>query len=508
VIEADTSAETDTVFELEWRRLDFELDAPVSIAEGAAIEIDLCGAVIDHLDDRCGVLASVTLDSSVSRLASEDDRAANGIGGDTAPQSSRLTAVIRRGLLAPYRCYGRLGQLNFSRRSLFLFCRPDEGTPFWLPVDLTILPPFEATAELVGPQSAPRDHDAGSWRIRLLVRNNTATAAEGLATLSVFKTRLPVEVAVAARSEAAFSVVLPLECTTRGSPGDNEASLILPSGVVQELKIDCSQFVASDAERLKAARKRTVVIPLPEDALTAWNKRDDLRLFYSHLTADLADPLAGFAENLHNLTLPELPGVTFAIDKRRFVPVSSKSGRPSFTLPMDSRRCKKVYALLLAFIENHDMFCEVGRIELETDEPARHPQVGDGVVVRTLHSPGDLHWWLPRRTQVRTCTVPGSQTQRHGLLPLLPAGASDRSLGRPPSFPQREFWTDSLAVSMPQGILNVVEIDLERGMPIKSLTLSTSGPGPALGLVAVTVETASEAVSSDRVGTPAKGPQE
>ena len=56
------------------------------------------------------------------------------------------------------------------------------------------------------------------------------------------------------------------------------------------------------------------------------------------------------------------------------------------------------------------------------------------------------------------------------------------------SFPQPEYWAACRVLKTASAVLNVVEFDLGRPEVLKSLTLSTIGTEPALGLVAVSAE--------------------
>ena len=56
------------------------------------------------------------------------------------------------------------------------------------------------------------------------------------------------------------------------------------------------------------------------------------------------------------------------------------------------------------------------------------------------------------------------------------------------SFPQPEYWAACRALNTPSTVLNVVEMDLGEPAELKSLTLSTIGTEPAVGLVAVSAE--------------------
>jgi hypothetical protein len=110
-----------------------------------------------------------------------------------------------------------------------------------------------------------------------------------------------------------------------------------------------------------------------------------------------------------------------------------------------------------------------------------------GMLSKTLHFPGDLDWWWSQHSVGVWATARSPRIDRHGLLPML-KGIKDWKEGIPPAFPQNEFWAKCLAFNTPTTVINVVEIDLGRAVPVKSLTISSLGVDPALGLVAVSAE--------------------
>jgi len=200
------------------------------------------------------------------------------------------------------------------------------------------------------------------------------------------------------------------------------------------------------------------------------------------------DGMDVFPEGQAQIDIPQLPGVSFMVDNRKFVPVSPLMSKPSFTLQLDSKPYKKLYLLVASMIANHDMFTDIARIDVQLDDKQKHGQVGMAVVTRTLSSPGDLDWWQPIGSQVRISTYLEPRLDRYGLLPLLSVNDADWDIAKPPVFPQTKYWTDTLTLAMPSMNLNVIEIDLDQQRHVKSLTISMLGTDPALGLLAVTAE--------------------
>jgi len=174
--------------------------------------------------------------------------------------------------------------------------------------------------------------------------------------------------------------------------------------------------------------------------------------------------------------------VKFTLPQRKFVPVSWKMGQPCFTLDLGGRMVKKLYVLVIPYLDNHDMFAEVARMTIRGDK-------GTVLYTRTLRTPGDLDWWPSAEVfgDIWT-TARHGRADRHGLLPLLKEGETDWPIAHPPAFPQPEYWATCLPVITGSCTMNVVELDLRTLKPAQSLVVETLGVTPALGVVAVTVE--------------------
>jgi hypothetical protein len=456
--------------------LQYQVVAPASIAEGDEFQVTLRGCRILKVDDRCGVLSQVRV----------------------APDSC-LQAVVRSGLLEPYIKFGRLGLLNFSRRSIFLYCQGDDGSHFWHPLDIAILPRFEICqqGELV-----PSGQDATA---RLSVRNNTFTTLQGTALVRTAGGSLPFEIDLPPRSEKVLSLTLPPACLASLSPGDNTAWVVLPGGEKLDLVLSLSEPSPGRIPlRAPHAARKLAPLALPAESLASDETWKSFRTFYAyaHLPwAQNGPPLKALDQP--SVTVPGL-GVTFQLNNRQLVPVSWKYGQPAFRLDLGGKCYKKLFLLVVPFLDNHDTFTPVGRVTLERS---------DGRLVgRTLYSPGDLDWWCPEKAVDIFCTARLPRPDRYGLLPLLRPEDGDWPQGKPAvsyfsaqavwtnehdepwqtSFPQPEYWAACRALRTDSAVLNVVELDLVQPAELRSMTLSTVGTEPALGLVAVSAEFALE----------------
>lgn len=470
LLSTDVDAEKRTHIVIRLEPLDYRVEHPASVAEGDSFSIKAVNCGITRIEDRCGILATTA-----------------------ARSSSDWEVVVRRGLLQPYLPFGRLGQLNFSRRSVLLSCEGENGLRFLVPVDLTILPPVEAT---VREKVAANDQGAS---IRIQIRNNTRNPLKGGATLEIAQTHVPFDVDIEPHGEAEHKVRLPATFLGLMCPGENQATLILPGEHCLQVVFVASDAFASLPSLMEHARTRLVHVPLPESALVADDTWRKTRAFYAygHMPWNGSKaPLADVAVD-RELTLPALPGVSFKPSGRRFVPISWRT-RPSWSLDLGGELYRKFYLLVIPFLDNHDTFSPVAQVTVEGSA---------GIALsRRLHFPGDLDWWCPQEVVGDFATAAKPRSDRFGLLPMLPAGVADWREGRPPAFPQPQFWATCLPLKTPSSVMNVIELDLGRPTQVRSLHLAAIGVDPAIGLVAISAEKASGHTSLH--GTPYLPPVE
>lgn len=453
ILSVDTAPAIRTLLKISLTPEPYRIERPASVAEGDPIRVKASGCTIESIDDRCGVLSAI--------------RAVSGSG---------IEGTLRTGLLDPYLRFGRLGQLNFSRRTLFLSCVTSGGARFWEPVDLAILPRYECAA--VGEVALA----AGGGSVTLLLRNSTSARLKGTAHLRAARQAIPFDIDLPARSECTRTVMIPRSGLALLSPGDNRASVMLPGPSEVGFTLAASRLFESDSLLAGYARSRIRRVPLPQEALkpdTGWR---EVRGFsaYGHPPWNGSRPPLESASPGATITVPELPQVTFHLQDRGFVPISLKSGRPSFSLDMGGLRCRKVYLLVIPLLDNHDTFIAAARVDVRSGD--------DLVISRVLHSPGDLDWWNPAEVVGEWSTSRVPRPGRHDLLPMLAVSSPDWLEGAPPAFPQPQFWASCLACKTPASVMNVVEIDLGRATTVDSLMISAFGVDPALGLVAVSVE--------------------
>ena len=465
-LEVDVAAGTQAKFEIKIKPTKFKLDYPASVAQGDIFELKASGVKIVGIDDRCGVLSqSIVKDGKV------------------------LNATISDSLLDNYLKFGPLGQMNFSKRTFFVLCQPKKGTAFYAPVNLMILP------ETAAASTAKLAVEKNALTAKLLVRNNAAVSLIGNAFLRAFGVEAPFDVSIDPRSEKEFNVSLAGADTALISVGDNAAQLLLPNG-------DTLEMTLKVADLPKSLKAEIVQIPLPQSAIVPDIKSSWVRatgeysgLYAPGASADFAEVneyaapgqmLMEYIGATELIEVPQLPGVGFKVGPE-YAMVSNRDGKTSTVIPMDSKEYKKIYILIVSFVDNHDTFSEVGRIDVKINAPHSR-MMGQVVKSRTLTTPGDVDYYWRENYMVRIGTHKGNRETAPALIPLLSKSEGDWAIAQPPIFPQASLWADSIAVDLSNSTLNVIEIDLGKRVNVKEIDFQALGLDPAFGIVAVTAE--------------------
>ncbi len=481
--------ETDIVFTI--APVEWSVSHAKSIAEGETMDVAVegCRALTTEDPTRCVAATSLQQNSVRIRLAS------NQVG--------------------PWLRFGRLGQLNFSRRTVFLRCEAGHQT-FLAPIDFTVLPPFEAAA---AEDLMPAD---GGHDLCIALRNNTSQALAGTVHAHWAAREIPVKVSVAPRSDVTVRLSTTAEDLRQLTPGDNRLRLSLPSG--QELEVPCpvARPFQDDSHEITAACRS---VPLPESELVAdeaWREFAAFPVFWQSPYNTLPRPMDSLRDT-KSVCCDAIPGVEFQLAAEgRLAVASRRLGREVVTVPVGAT-FRKMYLLVAPFVENHDVFTQCARITVTcqadferppfdgTEEPvqwtrARYPRL---VIQRQLFTPGDLDSWLPEREVGPLATARLERPNRYGLLSLLGANEGDWTEGRPlanpygmfamleppprdkwpegtfRSFPQPQFWASCPAIRTPSATFNVVEIDLDRERHVVSIELNCPLQDAAIGLVSV-----------------------
>lgn len=450
ILSFDAPAADRIMLEIGFEPAEYALHAPRSMAAGEKLSVAVDGVRIKRVADPSGILAGT------------DELSATSFAGQ-----------LRQDLLDPYRKFKQLGQLNFSRRTLFADCETPDGTPFIAAIDLTILPGFEAA------QAGEMEMTGEGYVLPLKVRNNTGKALSTEAALEVDDTDLDLQVDLQARSEQTLNVCLPSDLPLLS--GENIALLSLPGFPPLEVRFRC---------RVPAPPGRFMPLRLPEKDMipdTLWNELRIMpgfpHIFFTFSSYGWPKPMEAL-ENVKEMRVPEIPGLRFTIPGRKFIPVSHLSGQTSCKLPLDDRTYRKIYLLVLPFVDNHNIFSEVARVSAYSGR--------DMVYARTLSYPGDVDYWVSNRNPTSFASFRGPRDNPYELLPLLKPEMRDRPEGKPPGFPQSTWWSASIPLAAESCVMSVIEINLDKPMELDHLVFESLGALPAFGIVAVTAFLANE----------------
>jgi len=452
-LNAQTRATNKSEIVLEFSELDYEIHYPRSIAEGENFKLEIDGLKIVGVDDRYGILSNYQLKND-----------------------SVLEGEISEGYLDEYLKFGRLGQLNFSRRTLFIECENSNGIGVTFPIDLTILPRCEIVA------ASEAKFVDGKIQIELEIRNNTQEQLSGEAQLLAHGNLYPFNVEIAPRSQEKVVVSISKKYINKFSPGDNALIVSLPNMesidivVVMNDLFGMPEFAISMQDRFEplSFSKETKLL---KD--TQW---PTLRVMQGqpHLFVawhEWNQPLKSLADK-DSLKIPEIPELDFEINQREFVPISRKIDKTLYRQRFDKDEYKKFYFLLLPLVDNHDMFTEVARINVYRGI--------HNVYSKVLTYPGDVDFLDPNQENIGG-TVRGRKT-RFGLLPQLQQRDSDWLEAKPPAFVQTEYWSSAIPVLLNSGTLTVVEVDLGRSVEADSISFEILGEYSAFGILGIVAE--------------------
>lgn len=455
-------AQTTTNISYEIRPAEVTINYPLQLAEGEAFTVNAEGCIFTDVLDRSGLL-----------------------GKGLIREGSHVEAVLREGLLKDYLTYGRLGQMNFSRRSFFVACELPTGERWWEPIDIMLQPRTEAALYAEVSEGQPG--------LRLQLRNHTGTALEGSAVLTIDNKPYSFPVQTAAGEETNTTIALDSETVASWAPGDLQATLALPGGALHTLTFDSTPFAQLAASKVS---HQLVSIALPTERMIADTEWQAIRDYYTWpaLPAQKHPLLNSFGDKTE-VSLPGLPEVNFALTPHRFLPVSWKSGNGSVRIDVPAGNYGKFYILAIPFTESHDMYAPVVRVSVESRDhgPVESPGFahgrtkGCGTVSRTLYFPGDLDSLYTLGMTAVDFTTPRSKLRedRHGLLPLLGEGESDWNTAHPPRFPIPEYWATQRTVIEPSVIMNIIEFDLGETREVSSLVFDAMGIDPGLGIVSI-----------------------
>jgi len=434
-----------TALNIDFEPVNYKVNAPNSIAEGEKLGVNVEGATIDRVFDRYGVLENIKPISA-----------------------SSFSSTIQSRLLDAYRSFNQLGMLNFSRRTFFLDCHTADGTPFIAPVDLTILPRYEVA-------SVGFANKLVQNVLSMKVRNNTGEPYLGEGGITIGDSHFMVPINLPQRSDQLVEIVLPTNSPL--CAGDNLATFTVPGEVPVSFHFTIDKPVNTPG---------FVTIPLPVKDLmpdTLWTTIRIMpgfpHIFFTFTDYGVPKPMRAL-KNVKEIEVKQIPGLKFQIPGTNFIPVSHLTGKVSYKLELEKKKYKKLYLLVIPFVDNHNMFAPVGRITGYNNQEI--------VYSRTLSYPGDVDYWVPDRNPTSFASFRTPRPDRFELLPLLSPKKSDWEEGKPPAFPQPKWWSSTLPLVTESCLMNIIEINLNKPGELTDLVFEVLGVMPAFGIVAATAE--------------------
>lgn len=420
---------TYTKIRLQFTEIPLHISCPKTAAQGSSFTILAKDFQIAGLCDRSGICSGFSLQNA---------------------EEAELT--LRRDILVPYQKFGALGQLNFSRRTVFLELVHQSGQKTVYPLDLTILPPLEAAGALEGNT------------LSLTLRKNAPLADTG--TLLINGQALPLSLTESAQ------IMLPPEAVLL--PGRNAAAVFHSLGN--------TEFMVKSTQKVP-----TAPVELPQEALaehTCWKGLRHMPYLPHMPWLNQKDPLLELETT--ELTHPELP-VTFHITKDHFAPLCWKS-HPRLELPLQGEY-RKFYILLLPFLDHHDIYSPVLRITARRTDGK--------LTAREYSYPGDLDGFWSVGSVGCFATAHSFEKRGDGLLPA-PGLTGDWHFAKPApdniyyftkeygnSFPASSMWCGSYTLRLPNSYANILEMDLGKYNELEALILEPVGTQPAFGILAV-----------------------
>ncbi len=404
-----------------------------------------------------------------SQIICVNDRA--GIFRNISFAGNRMHADIQEDLLEPYAKYGWFGLMNFARRtfSVTMRCR---GVTAEIPCHLVVTPKVICSGVL----------SEDSCTLAVTLENHTCREIQGTACVRICAEGVLSDTAAQIPSGQKQTIYFHLTKKQIAllSPGANAAQLCIAAAGGACSGVSCDFTFEAEAAQAKVA-----VLPLPEEAFCPKEYWREIGLHPSH--GHMMQNPNCFMEGLFE-TQPQisiLRSVPLPLNAAGFIPLSYEKHRV-VTIPLHGRRIKKLYILMSAFIDNHDVFSTVFRLEAEAEKGEAYIRP---VYCRDLTYPGALDMGFGNNVIAGFATY-RSDTDR-SRIPVLPgaAGTDDYPETVPPSYPQRAFWAQSRAAEVCNTVFNLIEVDFGRFHALKEFRLIAAEADAAGGIFAVSAHT-------------------
>lgn len=417
-VTVDAGESRESSLELSWQPLDIAVAHPQTVARDGDFEIEYGDLAVNRILDPTGMLESVELDEGTAHL------------------------TVRENIAEDAELYGKRGEATLTRRTIFLEAET-EGHPFWHPVDLVVAPPLHFTSQPV------LEKQGQDWGIEFSV-SQTDRRGRSLSAEQVSRTELAGrEFAVAERDSTLWVPLAPEELYLL-DPGLNKIVVHLRDGRSVEGRFDAFPVMNTSADIREFVSAQMHHVDLSNLRLSPDTQWPNWRPWF----AFGHPPWSGVQPPLSGMESPAIfqpdcaPGLTFQNPDRQLAVVNYETDQPSLTIPVGIKG-RKVYLLVMALVENHDVFSPISQIIVKTD--------GGKVYERTLHFPGDLDWFPP------PTVVGGFATYGRG-------------------------WNDNLAWQTPSSVLTLIELDLGDYQLVNMVTINTIGEYHGIALAGLTIQ--------------------
>jgi len=400
-----------------WEPIEIKCTAAAVVACGEAWSVDVAGDVkLVGIEDRLGVLDQVQWNGS------------------------SIAAMIRPDLLDKYEPYGWFGIINFARRTIFLRLSA-KGQTLLYPYTVTVLPPVYCRAQ------AKKDS------VELEICNQTGRDISGSWKLLYGKAYLETDGTVPAKSKSVLTFPLNGQKIVF-SPGKNNAILTGP--------IEYKVVIEAAAEEANV-----VSLPLnPEQCkpLPYWREIG----LHPARGCIVMDP-DRFMQNLleEHKEFDLLPNVPLVLSPDGFIPFS-KIKHPVITIPLEGKKMKKLYVLCSAFIDNHDTFSKIMRVEVEGEKKSSYLRP---IYHYDCHLPGDLDMGYGNHVIAGFASfINGTDKTQIPMFPINP-GETDYKEAHPPEYPQKYLWSRNRAIECCNTVFNLLEFDFGDFKEMKELRI-------------------------------------
>ena len=160
-----------------------------------------------------------------------------------------------------------------------------------------------------------------------------------------------------------------------------------------------------------------------------------------------------------NVTIKEAGNIPFDVEPGKLLLLSDRIHNPSSSFRID-KKARKLHFLVVAFVNNKDVFSEVGEIIVRCAKPKGEHAVAPPephLIQKTLYYPGNVDNWF-------------AKGRSHDY----------ESYGK--------GWSTSPAISTAEATFSIITIDLGKEEFVESITVKSLGRMPAIGIAGISSE--------------------